>query len=65
MLSSSSTSEDESDFESLEMSAPKKPRATRPVDVMKIAIDSPDKLKDSDLEEIVDTWNRKSRRLPV
>ena len=30
---------------------------------MKIAIESPDKLKDSDLEEIVDTWNRKSENL--
>ena len=33
--------------------------------LMKIAIESPDKLLDSDLEEIVDTWNRKSRRIAV
>ena len=32
---------------------------------MKIAIEFTDKLKDSDLEEIVDTWNRKGRRIPV
>ena len=33
--------------------------------LMKIAIESPDKLLDSDLEEIVDMWNRKSRRIAV
>ena len=33
--------------------------------LMKIAIESPDKLSDSDLEDIVDTWNRKSRRIAV
>jgi hypothetical protein len=32
---------------------------------MKIAIESPDTLLDSDLEEIVDTWNRKNRRIAV
>ena len=33
--------------------------------LMKIAIESPDKLTDSDLEDIVDVWNRKSRRIAV
>ena len=33
--------------------------------LIKIAIEFPDKLLDSDLEEIVDTWNRKSRRIAV
>ena len=31
--------------------------------LMKIAIESPDKLSDSDTEEIVIVWNRKSRRV--
>ena len=30
---------------------------------MKIVIESPEKLTDSDLEEIVDVWNRKGRRI--
>ena len=33
--------------------------------LMKIAIESPDKLTDSDLEDIVNVWNRKSRRIAV
>ena len=33
--------------------------------LMKIAIESPDKLTDSDLEDIVDVWNRKSRSITV
>lgn len=33
--------------------------------LMKITIESPDKLTDSDLEDIVDVWNRKSRRIAV
>ena len=33
--------------------------------LMKIAIKSPDKLSDSDTEEIVNVWNRKSRRVLV
>ena len=33
--------------------------------LMKIAIESPEKLLDGDLEAIVDTWNRKSRRIAV
>ena len=33
--------------------------------LMKIAIESPDTLLDSDLEDIVDMWNRKSRRIAV
>ena len=33
--------------------------------LMKISIESPEKLTDSDLEEIVDIWNRKSRRIAV
>ena len=33
--------------------------------LMKIAIESPDTLFDSDLEEIVDMWNRKNRRIAV
>ena len=33
--------------------------------LMKIAIKSPETLLDSDLEDIVDTWNRKSRRIAV
>ena len=33
--------------------------------LMKIAIESPATLTDSDLEEIVDTWNRKGRRIAV
>ena len=32
---------------------------------MKIAIESPEKLSDSDLENIVDIWYRKSRRIIV
>ena len=31
--------------------------------LMKIAIESPDKLTDSDLDEIVEVWNRKNRRV--
>ena len=33
--------------------------------LMKIFIKSPEKLTDSDLEEIVDVWNRKDRRIAV
>ena len=33
--------------------------------LMKIVIKSPEKLTDSDLEEIVDVWNRKGRRIAV
>ena len=33
--------------------------------LMKIAIESPDKLSDSDTEEILNVWNRKSRRVLV
>ena len=33
--------------------------------LMKIAIESPTKLTDANLEEIVDIWNRKNRRIPV
>ena len=33
--------------------------------LMKIAIESPEKLSDSDLENIVDLWYRKSRRIIV
>ena len=33
--------------------------------LMKVAIESPDKLLDSDLEEIVDTWTRKNRIVAV
>ena len=33
--------------------------------LMKIAIESPDTLLDSDLGEIVDMWNRKNRRIAV
>ena len=33
--------------------------------LIKIAIESPDTLLDSDLEDIVDMWNRKSRRIAV
>ena len=33
--------------------------------LMKIAIESPEKLSDSDLENIVDIWPRKSRRTIV
>ena len=33
--------------------------------LMKIVIESPTKLTDSDLEEIVDVWNRKGRRIAV
>ena len=32
---------------------------------MKIVIESPEKLTDSDLEEIVDLWNRKGGRIAV
>ena len=31
--------------------------------LMKIAIESPDELQDTDLEEIVNIWNRKNRSL--
>ena len=33
--------------------------------LMKIAIESPNVLTDSDLEEIVEVWNRKNRRVSV
>jgi len=33
--------------------------------LMKIALKSPVKVTDSHLEEIVDVWNRKSRRIVV
>ena len=33
--------------------------------LMKIAVESPDKLSDNNLEEIVDTWNRKPRKIVV
>ena len=33
--------------------------------LMKIAIESPEKLSDSDFENIVDIWYRKSRRIIV
>ena len=33
--------------------------------LMKISIESPQKLSNDDLEQIVDIWNRKPRRLPV
>ena len=33
--------------------------------LMKIVIESPEKLTDSDLEEIDDMWNRKGRRIVV
>ena len=33
--------------------------------LMKIVIESPEKLTDSDLEEIADVWNRKGRRIAV
>ena len=33
--------------------------------LIKIVIESPEKLTDSDLEEIVDMWNRKGRRIAV
>ena len=33
--------------------------------LMKIALESPDELTDSHLEEVVDVWNRKSRRIVV
>lgn len=33
--------------------------------LMKIAIESPDKLTNPDLQAVVDIWNRKSRRIPV
>ena len=33
--------------------------------LMKIALESPDKLKDGHFEEVVDVWNRKSRRIVV
>ena len=32
---------------------------------IKIVIESPDQLKDTDLEEIVNVWNRKNRKIPV
>ena len=32
---------------------------------LKIVIESPEKLTDSDLEEIVDVWNRKGRQIAV
>ena len=33
--------------------------------LMKIALESPDELTDSHLEEVVNVWNRKSRRIVV
>ena len=33
--------------------------------LMKIALESPDELTDSHLEEVVNVWNRKSRRVVV
>ena len=33
--------------------------------LMKIALESPVELTDSNLEEIIDIWNRKSRRIVV
>ena len=33
--------------------------------LMKIAIESPEKLEDSDLEEILDVWHRKPRKISV
>ena len=33
--------------------------------LMKIAIESPDQLQDTDLEEIINVWNRKNRKVPV
>ena len=33
--------------------------------LMKIAIESPDVLTDCDLEEVVNVWNRKGRRIAV
>ena len=33
--------------------------------LMKIAIESPAELTDSHLEEVVDVWNRKNRRIAV
>ena len=33
--------------------------------LMKIALESPAELTDSHLEEVVDVWNRKSRRIVV
>ena len=33
--------------------------------LLKIVIESPEKLTNSDLEEIVDVWNRKGRRIAV
>ena len=33
--------------------------------LMKIVLESPEKLSDSDLENIVDIWHRKSRRIIV
>ena len=32
---------------------------------MKIAIESPESLADEDLEQIIDVWNEKPRRLVV
>ena len=33
--------------------------------LMKIALESPDELTDSHLEEVVNVWNRKSKRMVV
>ena len=33
--------------------------------LLKIALESPDELTDSHLEEVVNVWNRKSRRIVV
>ena len=33
--------------------------------LMKIVIETPKKITDSDLEEIVDVWNRKGRQIAV
>ena len=36
-----------------------------PSNLIKIVIESPNKLTDSDLEEVVDVWSRKGRRIAV
>ena len=40
-------------------------KATSLSHLMKIAIESPDELTDSDLDEIVKVWNQKNRRVSV
>ena len=32
---------------------------------MKIAIESPDQLTDQDLEQVIDIWQRKNRKITV